>query len=482
MRESGHLPAQKDHLNDILRVINEIATISATANYIFRGEPQCYDEVSSTLYRAFRDLVFDLGAVDMEIAQREVLDHARSFTDRTDELEILSELQHYGGKTNLIDFTADYLIALFFASDGFPESDGRLLLLERTDERNHYILEARNPGNRILAQKSIFVCPPSGTIEPDYTIIIPRRIKQPLQDYLRRLHGISTEKIYNDLMGFIRYHNLHDSFFGELTAGLLADTKEEAIEHFGKAIALNPQSVKAYRSRGNAQRDNEDLEGTKAYVYGARGIAHADSWDLDRAIQDYNTALELDPNDASVYRNRGLAFIQKRVMDRARRDLDKAIELSPEYATAYNDRAGTFGTDVDSAIRDYSKAIQIEPDNPIFYMNRGNAYSKRNEFDKAIRDFNRATEIDPHEALAYFGRAGVYNGMGEYDSAINDLDKAIELDPTFPFSYKNRARARFLSGDFDGAIDGLRQGDRAGPEGCRCLRRPRKCSRTERGI
>ena len=36
------------------------------------------------------------------------------------DFEILTELQHYGGKTNLIDFTTDYLIALFFACDGSP--------------------------------------------------------------------------------------------------------------------------------------------------------------------------------------------------------------------------------------------------------------------------------------------------------------------------------------------------------------------------
>ena len=39
-------------------------------------------------------------------------DEQRSIID-SEELEILTELQHYGGTTNLIDFTTDYLIALF---------------------------------------------------------------------------------------------------------------------------------------------------------------------------------------------------------------------------------------------------------------------------------------------------------------------------------------------------------------------------------
>ena len=58
---------------------------------------------------------------------------------------------------NLIDFTADYLIALFFACDGDYSLDGRVVLLERTEERNKQIYGPRHPVNRVLAQKSVFV-------------------------------------------------------------------------------------------------------------------------------------------------------------------------------------------------------------------------------------------------------------------------------------------------------------------------------------
>ena len=51
-------------------------------------------------------------------------------------LKFLTELQHYGGHTNLIDFTTDNHIALFFACDGSPDKDGRIILLERTEEKN----------------------------------------------------------------------------------------------------------------------------------------------------------------------------------------------------------------------------------------------------------------------------------------------------------------------------------------------------------
>ena len=38
-------------LNTVLEIIGKIAKISADGDYIYRGEPECYKKVSSTLYR-----------------------------------------------------------------------------------------------------------------------------------------------------------------------------------------------------------------------------------------------------------------------------------------------------------------------------------------------------------------------------------------------------------------------------------------------
>ena len=47
---------------------------------------------------------------------------------------MLTQLQHRGGKTNLIDFTRNILIALFFACDGHFEEEGRIICLEAPKE------------------------------------------------------------------------------------------------------------------------------------------------------------------------------------------------------------------------------------------------------------------------------------------------------------------------------------------------------------
>ena len=116
-----------NQLGKVLEVINNLDEKSAGGGYIYRGEPECYDKISSRLYRKYREIKDE--NFNLEVGQRKILQEAKKYTTQTDEPEILAELQHYGGNTNLIDFTTDYLIALFFACDGSIAEDGRVILL-----------------------------------------------------------------------------------------------------------------------------------------------------------------------------------------------------------------------------------------------------------------------------------------------------------------------------------------------------------------
>ena len=207
-------------VEEILRKIEEKAD---TGEYLYRGEPEHYQEhsyygkVSSNLYRIFlQHEAFDVEAAqfDIEVVQASMLEEAKAyFRKPMSEIERLAEIQHYGGKTNLIDFTRDYLIALFFACSGSRSKakDGRVILQEKSVIASDNIEEPYEPINRVIAQKSVFIRPPKGFIDPneDDVINIPAELKHPMLTYLHRYHGISVKTIYNDLHGFIRNQDVH---------------------------------------------------------------------------------------------------------------------------------------------------------------------------------------------------------------------------------------------------------------------------------
>ena len=212
-------PNPQNDLNAVLEILREIAEKSEGGNYIYRGEPEDYERVSSSLWRECNKKM-KTEKFDIQAIEGLMLNSVKDYTPEQEEIEIWAELQHYGGHTNLIDFTTDSHIALFFACDRFVDKPGRIIFLkEEAQTENRVKKKPQNPRNRIIAQKSVFIQPATGVIEPDDVITIPAHLKRPILNYLGKHHGISTETIYNDLHGFIRNQDMHQNASIEFYVG-----------------------------------------------------------------------------------------------------------------------------------------------------------------------------------------------------------------------------------------------------------------------
>ena len=64
-----------------------------------------------------------------------------------------------------------------------------------------------------------------------------------------------------------------------------------------------------------------------AEVLNNRGMAYRSKDDIDRAIQDYNRAIQINPKFASAFNNRGVAYDLKGDYDQAIQDYEQAIKL-----------------------------------------------------------------------------------------------------------------------------------------------------------
>ncbi len=137
-----------------------------------------------------------------------------------------------------------------------------------------------------------------------------------------------------------------------------------------------------------------DQETTKnrAVIYGSRGVGYYSKGDYDRAIQDTDQAIRLNPNEPSFYYTSGLAYKKKGNFDRAIQDFDEAIRLNPTFERAYYDRGNAYidKEEYDRAIQDLNRAIQLNPNNANNYNNRGVAYTRKGDYGRAIQDYNQA--------------------------------------------------------------------------------------------
>ena len=187
--------------------------------------------------------------------------------------------------------------------------------------------------------------------------------------------------------------------------------------------------------------------------YNNRGISYKEERQLDRALKDFNKALELSPNFAEAYNNRGNVYRNMGDLSKAFDDYDTAIRLKPDFADAYNNRGVAYGIkgQVDRAIEDFNKATSLNPVYADAYCNRGNAYLLKGEFDKAIEDYSRSIKHSPKDAMSYSNRSVAYLRKGEVDKTIEDASKAIALDEKCSNAYYNRAETWLRLKEWDKA-------------------------------
>jgi tetratricopeptide (TPR) repeat protein len=123
----------------------------------------------------------------------------------------------------------------------------------------------------------------------------------------------------------------------------LVNSKEyaQAIDHFNRAIEIDP---------------------TYAPAYHGRGVAYLALGERNRAIAEFSEAIRLDPNDARNFHDRGVAYSRADDYDRALADLSEAIRLNSAYARAYLARSWVYARkgDDNQAKADRQKAVELD--------------------------------------------------------------------------------------------------------------------------
>lgn len=187
-------------------------------------------------------------------------------------------------------------------------------------------------------------------------------------------------------------------------------------------------------------------------AYCNRGNAWQERMEYERAIADYNRAVELKPEDYDSYYNRGTCRLNLKDPSMAIRDFDTAIYINSHMSEAYSNRgrAKMELGDYKDAILDFDKAIEIKPDLFPAYTNRGLAEINQGNFERALKDFDRSIAIKPTYG-AYSGRGRAKEGMGDFNGALEDYNKSIEIKP-FGLTFALRGLAKMKMTDYDGAV------------------------------
>jgi tetratricopeptide (TPR) repeat protein len=219
-----------------------------------------------------------------------------------------------------------------------------------------------------------------------------------------------------------------------------ASGKDLATAYLIRANALfakraNDKAIEAYNKAFEIDPDNVGILNARGWAYERKGQD-------DLAMADYNLALQKRPKFAVVYNNRGTIYLRKGALQSALDDFNSALGFAPNmyYARANRGRVRAMTGDFDGALSDFAEALKIDPDAPQAVTYRCVAYIAMGRFDDAIADCNTVIARLPKYQFAICSRAEAYMGKGNLDAALKDLNTVLALNPNNVRAHMDRGK------------------------------------------
>ncbi|KAK3606907.1 hypothetical protein CHS0354_018502 [Potamilus streckersoni] len=329
-----------------------------------------------------------VSVADIDDYQTYLINKARKLDDPQlkgkNDFLVLAHLQHLGAATNLIDFTYNPMLALYFACEKEPDRDGKVFFIDRrifeaipmnpdaqlSQEEQKEFDAGRKPicwdtpriSSRIFKQDGLFIIAKSGRLSAaeglsSYTVSRTNK-----QDVLKKLAlmGISEETVYPDLEGLAKFNHRQkewpdkDELFSMALFYGNQNQPERAAKLFQKLVDINPDDAEAWYNLGTAYAGQEKYK---------------------EAEEAYREAVRINPDDAKAWNNLGKYY------DQAAKACQKALEINPDLAEARYNLGNLYrGQEKYKAAEEaYLKAISINPDYAEAWHNLGVTYKATGE-------------------------------------------------------------------------------------------------------
>ena len=241
---------------------------------------------------------------------------------------------------------------------------------------------------------------------------------------------------------------LQDTIAQRIVEGLRLELSPSEQVGTGKASTKNPAAYEQY------------LRGRDLF---ARFIFRSLSEeDCEGAIQHFERAIDLDPNFALAYDGLGAAYVNRvfkgfggsEDYERAEEAFRKALAIDGNIFEARMLMVFIYlwRGEKQKARDEINRTRKEAPNEAVVYFVKAMLHRLDGEYRRALRSYDRLVRLDPAaHVVASYSRALVYMYMGRFDEAFKQLDNAEE--PDNPLVRTFRALGLYYTGQTDAAAD-----------------------------
>jgi len=245
-------------------------------------------------------------------------------------------------------------------------------------------------------------------------------------------------------------HEMHDRLYGVVrrytpAAGNAAAEKEltdpallERLRSLGY-VALSAGSFA--EPSGKPLPDPKDR--IQVYELFSEAMADGQHGHYEESLRKLAEAEKTEPSSVPIRYLKALDYYRQKDFRRSIDQFKSALELDPKFALAtyYLGLAQVESGDLDGATRSLERALRLDPTNFSAAFNLGAVYLRKNRVDDARGQFERAVEVNPDYAQAYEALGEVDLYLKRTDEAARALERAVELAPDFAKAHYNLGRA-----------------------------------------
>jgi tetratricopeptide (TPR) repeat protein len=208
----------------------------------------------------------------------------------------------------------------------------------------------------------------------------------------------------------------------------------EALYGIGSVYLQQEKAGKARQSFERALQLHANYPGTLPNAWNNLGILAARAGRTDEAIENFQRALQIDPDHLIALDNLGNAYREKRRWEDAKTVLRRALQLNPEDPEA-NYSLGMVFAQLDDTAHAYEylqKALAARPAYPEALNNLGVLYLRTQRPQEAEKSFEESIRVAPAFDQSYVNLARLYALEGDTPKARAVLLDLLKQHPGHP--------------------------------------------------
>jgi len=181
--------------------------------------------------------------------------------------------------------------------------------------------------------------------------------------------------------------------------------------------------------------------------------------EYDRAEDIVKQLIRENPDKESLLLTLGNIHLFKNKTKQALDAYERALQIAPENPDIYTNIALIYKQqgNADNAISFLQKALSFTKERADIYYNLGNVYKQSKNYDDAEEAFLEAVELNPEFANAYNNLGSLYIETGNLERAREIIEKGLSADENHPRLLYNLGVIKDLQGKSEEAIESYKR-------------------------